>query len=122
MSRMSALVVSFLLMSATVFAQEAAVAEEPASPAAWLKYIAMAITAIGVPAMVELLKKYWPKAPAIVKQITSLVAGSLLMSAAAWLTTALGYPIDFTELITYLTTGTGLGLAATAGFKAGKQS
>lgn len=90
-------------------------------PVNWLKYVAIAITAVLVPLLVEALKLAWPMVPQIVKVVAPLVAGSLLATAGSYLTTLLGAPVDFSLLEQFLTGG-GVGLAATVGFTVGKAS
>ena len=87
----------------------------------WLQYVALAISGVLVPLVVEVLKKYWPSVPNAVKVVTSLMAGSLLASASIYLSTLLGAPVDFSLLEQFLTGGS-LGLAATMGFTVAKHS
>ncbi|MHA2337482.1 MAG: hypothetical protein ACXACX_09270 [Candidatus Hodarchaeales archaeon] len=87
----------------------------------WLSYVAMAITGVLVPLAVELLKKYWPKAPTWLKSVGSLIFGGLILTLGTFLSNWLGVPIDLSEIASIFTGGV-LGLTATAAYSFGKKN
>lgn len=87
----------------------------------WPGYAALAISGVLVPLAVELLKRYWRKAPAILKRAASLFAGAALALVAGQLSELLGAPVDL-SLIEQVLTGGSAGAAATMGFWQGKRS
>lgn len=111
------LILGMLLLPLVAFAQEAApaVAEAvEAAPEAALNWGPIAAAGIGVLVMllVQLVGAFVPKLDGGVKQVIALVASPLLTWAASTVSTALGYPVDFSSLIEALVSATGSGLTA----------
>lgn len=109
---------AFLLASSAFAQEEPPPVEEPVN---WLAYAAVAVNAVLVPLAVQVLKPLWAKAPAFVKTVVPLVAGSLLTMAGLYLSEVLGAPVDLSPLVE-LFLGATVGLGATMTFKMGAAS
>ena len=89
-------------------------------PINWLSYGALALNAVLIPLLANLLKGLWAQAPSWVKTFIPLIAGSLIVIAEAKLAEFFGAPIDLTLIEQILVGGLGGGTAATVAYKMGK--
>ncbi|MCP4878338.1 MAG: hypothetical protein GY896_23030 [Gammaproteobacteria bacterium] len=94
---------SFLLVPCFLIAQEGEVAQVVGIN--WQQLVALLITAVLVPFVVEFLKRWLPTASPNIKRILALVAGPALMALGTFLSGLLGYPIDFQSIIDIITAG-----------------
>lgn len=111
-----ALTLPALLVPALVFAQD----EPPpgGGPSGWLGYVALAISTVLIPLVVNVVRPLWAGLPAIVKTLVPTVVGPLLVTGGAYLSQLLGAPVDLTAL-EQIWMGVSAGAAASFAFKKG---
>lgn len=114
-----ALVAAMVLATGVVFAQDAP--PDPAPAVNWLMYAAVAINAVLVPLLVQVVKPLYANAPSFVKTLVPLVAGSFLTMGSAFLSNRLGAPVDLSPLAEIFA-GALVGLGSTMTFKLGAAS
>lgn len=104
-----------MLAAAMVLFASAAFAQEPVPEVPVVNVnetIAYAINTVLVFTLLQVVKNAGPKLPAIAKQVLALAGGPLLMMVLGpSVSSALGYPVDFSTLAAALT---GLASGATA--------
>lgn len=112
-----------LLLTLFLFPVLALAQEGDTLPAAidWMQIVALAINTVGVTLAVQLLKKYVPGLPATAKQLLTLLAGPVLMWAGTTLSSAFGFPIDFTSIIEVIGAGLLSSVTASTVFTVGKK-
>lgn len=111
------LAAAMALLTGIVFAQ----GTEVLPAVNWLMYAAIAINAVLVPLTVQVLKPIYAAAPAVVKTLVPLVAGSLLTMATTYLSSVLGATVDLSALAEIFM-GAVVGAGASMTFKMGAAS